>query len=61
MSVVLDNQGRNSLGDTIGKGVHDSACTKSVAGELWIKEFVDTLDETERRNVEQRERKSMSV
>lgn len=58
---MSDNQGRNSLGDTIGKGVLDSACTKSVAGELWIKEFVDTLDETERRNVEQSERKSMSL
>ena len=56
-----DNQGRNSLGDTLGKGVLDSACTKSVAGELWVKEFMDSLDKTERRNVEESERQGMSL
>ncbi len=35
---------RNSLlGESFGKGILDSACTKTVAGQVWLDEYLATL------------------
>ena len=51
----------NNLVDTLGKGILDTACTKSVAGEVWMKEFIGTMEERERQEAEQSKRKSRSL
>ena len=40
----------NLMANTVGYGVLDSACTKTVAGEKWMEEYIATLtvEETER-------------
>ena len=58
---VSDVQGGNNLGDTLGKGIIDSACTRSVAGELWVKEFMDTMEEKDKKEMEKSEKKSKSL
>ena len=55
LTLVAGASGKISLGDTLGKGILDSACTKSVAGELWVKEFLDTMDESDKKRVETKE------
>ena len=37
--------------ETLGKGILDSACTKTVAGEKWLDEFVAILPDSEKRGV----------
>ena len=31
------------IGETLGRGVLDSGCTKTVSGEIWMKEYLSTL------------------
>ena len=50
-----------NLVDTLGKGILDTACTKSVAGEVWMKEFLGTMEEKDRQEAEQSKRKSRSL
>ena len=40
------------LKKTLGKGILDTACTKTVAGQTWIDEYLQLLSETERNTVE---------
>eukprot|EP00794_Sanderia_malayensis_P006695 gene6695-7456_t len=47
--------------NTLGKDILDTAYTKSVAGEVWIKEFLDTMGDKDRKDAEQSKRKSWSL
>ena len=47
--------------ESIGYGVLDSACTKTVAGVTWMREFLSTLSETEHTEATKSERKNNSV
>ena len=35
------------VGECFGKTILDSACTKTVYGETWMKVYLDTLDEND--------------
>ena len=45
--------------ETIGKGLLDSGCSRTVAGQLWYNEFLNTLSEAERMQVTEMESKSV--
>ena len=49
------------LGECLGYGALDSACTKTVAGETWVNEYLSTLSAQELTKVNKSKRKSMSV
>ena len=49
------------MAESIGFGILDSACTKTVAGEQWINEFVSVLPENEYKQAKGSERKSKSI
>ena len=49
------------MSESIGMGILDSACTKTVAGAIWMQEFVATLTEVDRRAVEKSARNSRSL
>ena len=49
------------LAESIGYGVLDSACTKTVAGEAWMNEFLATLSKEKYLQVKKSERKTKSV
>ena len=40
------------VGECFGKALLDSACTKTVCGETWMKVYLDTLDENDMKLVE---------
>ena len=46
---------------SIGYGVLDSACTKTVAAELWMQEYLASLTDEERSTVESSQKKSLST
>ena len=48
------------LGECLGYGVLDSACTKTVVGETWVNEYLSTLSVQELTKVNKSKRKSMS-
>lgn len=47
--------------ECIGYGVLDSACTKTVAGKVWMDEYLSTLNQEEFEKVKRSERKTNSV
>ena len=49
------------LAETLGKGILDSACTKTVAGTVWVEEFLSLLNESERKRIKQSSRPSSSL
>jgi len=49
------------MAESVGYGVLDTACTKTVAGVEWLEEYLDTLSDQDRLMVEQSERKSQSA
>ena len=49
------------MAESIGFGILDSACTKTVAGEQWMKEFLSVLPESEYSQAKESERKNKSV
>ena len=49
------------MGECLGYGVLDSACTKTVAGETLVNEYMSTLCEPELTRVNKSKRKSVSV
>ena len=49
------------MAESIGFGILDSACTKTVAGEVWMKEFISVLPEEESKQAKASERKSKSI
>ena len=51
---------KNFLVD-LGHGILDSACTKTVAGEVWVNEFLPMLSEKEQVEVQRSARKSKSL
>jgi hypothetical protein len=38
-----DNKQKNLVLETLGKGLLDSGCTRTVAGEFWMNEFLSTI------------------
>ena len=49
------------LRETLGKGILDSACTKTVAGLSWIEEYISILPEKDKLDVKTSEKQSKSV
>ena len=49
------------MAESVGYGILDSACTKTVAGENWINEYISTLTEEESVDIKRNERKSNSM
>ena len=49
------------MADTIGYGVLDSACTKTVVGEKWIKEYDNCLSEQQRKGISDSRKSSSSI
>ena len=51
LSTRPDDQQHNLLVESLGKGLLDSGCTKTVTGELWLQEYLTTLSESEIRGI----------
>ena len=50
------DDGQFSLsGESFGKGVLDSGCTKAVSGDIWMDEYLSTLTNDDKRLVEERD------
>ena len=45
--------------EAFGKGLLDSGCSKTVAGQVWFDEYVNTLSDEEKQNVEEADSKSV--
>ena len=43
----------NLLTESFGMGLLDSGCTKTVAGQVWINEFISSLSDTERKEIKE--------
>ena len=54
-----DNKQKTLVIESLGKGVLDCGCTRTVAGELWMKEFLSTLSPKDAELVKEEERNSM--
>ena len=39
------------IGETLGRGVLDSRCTKTVSGELWMEDYLSVLPEESMKTV----------
>ena len=50
-----------NLAGSLGRGILDCACTKTVAGKAWVDEFVEMLQKKEREEVKKSSRKSPSL
>ena len=47
-----DDSGTGSmLVESLGKGILDSACTKTVSGEEWMNEYIKNLNEGDKKEV----------
>ena len=51
---TADAQRNNLLAETFGKGILDSACTKTVAGNVWLVEYLATLSSDDLRMVKEK-------
>ena len=51
LASVPDNKQYCLIGETFGRGVLDSGCIKTVSGELWMEEYINTLPEDWRKSV----------
>ena len=49
------------LAETLGKGILDSACTKTVTGKTWLIEYLSLLNDQERKAVENSSKSSSSL
>ena len=49
------------VAETLGNGILDSACTKTVAGSTWVDEYLSLLSDEERLNVEKTSKPSSSL
>ena len=47
--------------EVLGKGLLDSSCTKTVSGELWMDEYINTLSEEDRKSVKEGEGNAIFV
>ena len=47
------NKSRNLIYESLGKGVLDSACTRTVSGQIWMSEYLSTLQPDERKLVKE--------
>ena len=61
VNVTLVTEHNPQLSDSLGKGVLDSACTKTVAGEIWVREYLGLLGIEKTNEVLKSKRKSMST
>ena len=52
---------KSTLAETLGKGILDSACTKTVAGVAWMEEFIHNLSDKECKDVDKSETPGNSV
>ena len=50
---VPDMKQKNLVMEALGKGVLDCGCTKTVSGEIWIEEYLNTLSEEDRSAVKE--------
>ena len=48
---IPDNRQYCLIGESFGKGILDSGCTKTVSGQVWIDEYLSTLPESDRNMV----------
>ena len=57
------HEGKQSMmvSETVGKGILDSACTKNVAGAVWLEEYLAMLNESDREQVMKSEQQSSSL
>ena len=53
LSSKPDSVQKNLVIESLGKGVLDSGCSKTVAGQTWINEFIGTLPEKDRMEVKE--------
>ena len=51
----------NMLLESLGKGILDSACTKTVSGEKWMDEYIRNLNEEDKKEVVCSETESKSL
>ena len=49
---------RITLNETFGKGLLDSGCSKTVAGKVWMEEFIKTLSRGDMNDVTNKSSKS---
>ena len=54
-NAVPNEKQKNLLLESLGKGLLDSGCSKTVAGVVWIEELLNTLPEDERSKVSEQE------
>ena len=54
ISDFSEDQQNKLLGETIGCAVLDSGCTSTVCGEVWLRTFVDTIADNEKKLVTER-------
>ena len=47
----VDSGTGSMLVESLGKGILDSACTKTVSGEEWLNEYIENLNEKDRKEV----------
>ena len=55
---TADARRNNLLAETFGKGILDSACTKTVAGNVWLVEFLATLSSEDLKMVKEKSSKA---
>ena len=52
VNVTLVTENLPHLQDGLGKGILDCGCTKTVAGEVWMSEYINQLDPESRKKIE---------
>ena len=45
LTLVAGVSTASDIRDSLGKEVLDTACTKSVAGQVWLDAFIETMEE----------------
>ena len=61
VALVTEDATGQLMGSTIGYGVLDTACTRTVTGEKWLSEFVSTLTEEEAGMIEKSRKVSNAI
>jgi hypothetical protein len=57
LNAVPDKRQKNLVIESLGKGVLDSGCTKTVSGEFWMEEFLSTLSAEDKSSVKEEDSK----
>ena len=59
LNLKSDKKQKTLVMEALGKGVLDCACTRTVAGEFWMSEFLSTLSADDAELVEEEESNAM--